>query len=506
MDATKVPTAPSRCCGPRPWRNWAGTQEIFPQRVEHPVTLAELCEIVKNVTARSGRLRAVATGLSFSDILQTDDTLLETTGLLGEASDGVFLPLEEELWRRPRPAVPLVRIAAGARIRHLNTALARAGLAFTNLGGYDGQTIVGAISTSTHGSGTQFGPLGDGVHSLDLVTTGGAVYRLEPTSGITDPALFERRHGGTIKLVQDDDTFWSVVVSLGCMGVIHSVVMQVSPAFRLRERRRLRSWREVRAELATEAPLNKFRNYEVLVNPYRRRDDDYTCLVTERDVAPPDAKRVPLPSGRRYAESITFLASTQDELLTAIKQQPRLLPTVLELGLGALVSDETLEESFLIYNVGKINTADVVSGEYFYPLRGGVFLRGIDQMLAMVERNIRRGIYQTSPLAIRFVGPSNAPLSMTRRERHCTIEMSLFREAPGAIQALLDYERACIDLGGRPHWGQLHLLTGEPGWLRSAYPGLDAWMQAYQSFNSKGVFNNHFTDRLGLSMPMETRP
>ena len=58
------------------------------------------------------------------------------------------------------------------------------------MGGYDGQTIAGVISTSTHGSGIRFGPITDDVRSLDIVASGGALYRIEPADGITDPAAF----------------------------------------------------------------------------------------------------------------------------------------------------------------------------------------------------------------------------------------------------------------------------------------------------------------------------
>ena len=491
-----------------PWVNWSGSQKIHAQRVEHPTSLAALREIVRDVSARSGRMKAVATGLSFSDILQSDDTLVETTGILGEADAGALLPLEEELWRASVPASPLIRVACGARIRALNGALARAGLAFTNLGGYDGQTLIGAISTSTHGSGLRLPPLSDGVRSLDLITTDGALFRIEPANGLTDPAKFAKRYGGVMTLVQSDHWFWPVVVSMGCMGIIYSVTLSVSPAYRLHEVRRVRLWSEVVRELLTLAPLRQFRNYEVEINPYRRRDGDYSCLVTERNVAPPDVRTNPVPSGQRSAESITFLASSQAAVLKLMIKEPRLIPGILETGLAALETQGAahVDDSFRVYNVGEINTADVVSGEYFFPLRDCAFLKGIQRLLDTVERNRSLGIYQPTPLSVRFVAGSKAPLSMARSEPHCTVEIALFSGTPGASKALLNYEQACLDFGGRPHWGQINELTGKPGWLREAYPGLDVWLRAYERLNTRGIFNNHFTDRLGLSMPLRVRP
>lgn len=485
-----------------PWVNWSGSQLVFPKRVVRPKSVPELLEIVRDVTACSGRLKPVATGLSFSDILQADDTLLEVTGLLGEPDAGVLLPLENELWHVRTPPRPLVRVACGARIRFLNAALARAGLAFTNLGGYDGQTLIGAISTSTHGSGVGIPPLCDGVRSLDLITTAGQYYRIEPTRGLTDPEKFQHRYGATRKLVQSDAWFWSAVVSLGCMGVIHSVVMQVSPAYRLQERRSMRCWSDVTRDLRAGA-LSRVRNLEVLINPYPRKEGDYSCLYTERRVARPDLPRVPLPSDRQNAEKVAFLDSTQEALLELMTREPRLIPGVLESGLAALETGmkDHVEDAHLVYNVGNINTAHVFAGEYFFPLRDDLYLKAIAALQALVRDNAARGIYQPTPFAVRFVAGSRAPLSMARGEPHCTIEMSLFTESPHVGEALLAYEELCLAHGGRPHWGQTNELTGRPGWLANAYPQFKGtWYETYKVLNDRGLFNNHFTDRLGISV------
>jgi hypothetical protein len=444
--------------------------------------------------------------MSFSDILRNDDTLIETTRLLGSLealapSAEVLLPLEQDLFRAPSPE-PLVRVPCGARIRALNAALARQKLAFSNLGGYDGQTFVGALSTSTHGSGLRLPPLCDAVRSLDLVGAGGRLYRIEPAGGLTDPEKFARRYGGDRTLVQSDAWFWSCVVSLGCLGVISSVTVAVSPAYLLSEQRRLRPWCDVARELDREAggPLEHFRNYEVLLHPYPLRGGGYTCLVTERGVAPPGTERRPLDPNRRAAESVSFLGSTQRELLAVMKSQPRLIPGILQAGLEALETGchPHVDHSYEVYDVGQINTADVMSGEYFFPLRGGAHLRAIGRLLELCAEHRRHGIYQPSPLALRFIAGSRAPLSMVRGEPHCSVEIACFNGLPYAAEALLDYERLCLELGGRPHWGQVNELTGAPGWLARAYPGLGTWLSTYRELNASGLFDNHFTDRMGF--------
>jgi FAD/FMN-containing dehydrogenase len=505
-DAERAPLTQAACGAhgrpsgdPIPWRNWARNQEIHPKGIYRPKSVDDLVCLVQEVSARGGRIRGVGTGLSFSDILQTDDALVQLTDLLGEGQPGVLLPLEEDLWRNPTPPEPRVRIPAGARIRFLNTALAGAGLGFSNLGGYDCQTIIGALSTSTHGSGIGLAPLPDAVVSLDLVTTGGRRLRIEPTRGITDPDKFAKRYGTAITLLQDDDTFYSVVVSMGCMGIVTSVVMQVRAAYRLWEHRRVMDYSAVHRELEGRV-FDRVRHYEISMNPFPRRDGDYTCIVTTRRVAPQEADNIPLPPAHRRAEALLFLSTTQDGLVRLMRNQPRFIPFILEEGIRNLETTRAghIEDSYRIFNLGEVNTAEVLSGEYFFPIRDNIYLKALQRLLAVVDRNRRRGLYQNGPISLRFIKASRAYLSMAHGEEYCSMEIPVFTETPGAAEMLLSYEQATYELGGRVHWGQLHELSGTRGWLATAYPKAAAWSGVYKQMNDRRVFSNHFTDRMGL--------
>jgi hypothetical protein len=483
------------------WVNYAGNQEVFARNVARPRTLDELQAVIRAVSARRGRVRPVATGLSFSDILQTDDTLLILTDLATEKEPKGLLPLEEALWDNPVPAEARVRVIAGARIRELNAALDRAGLAFENLGGFDGQTLIGAISTSTHGSGAALGPLPNAVRSLDLASASGALYRIEPKNGITNPTKFARRYGSVMHLVQDDDWFRACVVSLGCMGVVYSATVAVRSAYRLIEHKRLDTWSNVRRLLENRV-YEGFRHYEVYVNPYRRRDHEYTCLVVERRLATPGTKRIPTSASTLATEDQVFLPSSQRGLVRLMDGDQRLIPTILEFGLEQLVTGPKghIDDSFVVFNVGKINTAKVLSAEYFLSIEDNAFISAMEQLIAVVADNRRHGVYQTAPLSLRFMAPSDAFLSMANGRRTASIETAMFTHARGAREAILSYEQALYGLGARPHWGQIHELTGSCGWLRSAYgSAADRWLAVHAQLDPNGTFDNAFTDRLGIS-------
>jgi FAD/FMN-containing dehydrogenase len=133
---------------------------------------------------------------------------------------------------------PLVHIEAGMEVGILNLLLEKRGLAMCTLGGANGQTIAGAVSTSTHGGDVDRSPLPDYVRALHLVTASGREIWLEKgSSSITDDDGCLRRAVGCQHLcvVRDDDIFNAAVVSVGRFGVVYSVVLQVTKAFRLCE-------------------------------------------------------------------------------------------------------------------------------------------------------------------------------------------------------------------------------------------------------------------------------
>jgi hypothetical protein len=346
------------------------------------------------------------------------------------------------------------------------------------------------------------------VQSLDLVTTDGALYRVEPAKGITDPDKFRRRYGTRMTLKQDDRWFRSCVVSLGCMGVIYSATVTVRPSFRLIERKWLSTWSLVRPKLAARTLFDNLRHLEVYLNPYRRRDGDHGCLVTERNIARPEAAKIPVPESKLAAQDLVFRPSTQEGLLKLIEGNPRLIPSILEYSLEQLETGPAghLDDSYRIYNIGKINTARVLSGEYFLPMKDNVYLAAVQRVLDVIEDNRRRGVYQSAPLSLRFVKASDAFLSMAQGRETCAIEIAMFTGEHGAREALLSYEQALYAFEARPHWGQLNELTGAQGWLRSAYGESCQWLSVYRELNHKGVFDNAFTDRMGLSKELARCP
>ena len=134
------------------WKNHLGNQAIQPLRLYAPESLDDVVALVREAERSRCTVRAVGSGHSWSDVALTPGFLVDTSGL------SQILDLEPQLLRSGVDAARLVRAEAGIRLRELNAHLDAHGLALSNMGGYDGQTVAGVISTSTHGSGIGFGP------------------------------------------------------------------------------------------------------------------------------------------------------------------------------------------------------------------------------------------------------------------------------------------------------------------------------------------------------------
>jgi FAD-linked oxidoreductase len=182
------------------WRNWAGDQRCIPARIERPAGRGELVEAVQRATESGLTVRAVGAGHSFTDTACTGGVMLRMDRL-----DRV-LDVDRD--------AGLVKVEAGIGLGALSEAVWGYGMALENLGDIDKQTISGAISTATHGTGSRFRNLSSLVDAVELILPDGTL--LEVSAG-SDPELLP-----------------AVRVGLGALGVIATVTLRTVPAFTIR--------------------------------------------------------------------------------------------------------------------------------------------------------------------------------------------------------------------------------------------------------------------------------
>jgi L-gulono-1,4-lactone dehydrogenase len=479
------------------WSNCIGNQKAFPLNIFRPTTLSEVISIINRAENENRKVRAVGSGHSFSDVALTDDFLIDTHGL------NKVLTLDAETLKADAHRSTLVEVECGIRIVDLNEALDRMGLALPNMGGHTAQTIVGALSTSTHGSGLSLESLAGFVRSIVLAGSEGKVYRIERSDGLTDPDKF-RSKNNDIELRQDDDWFNSVVVSLGCMGVVYSVTLEVREKHWLSEARIVSSWAMVKADLLNGEVLQKNLHYEVLVNPYKL-NGDYTCLVTTRNEIPEPRNPSPEKANRSpLSVGFSFLPRPLIKLFGKLESfKLRLLPgsapRTIENSIKALEDQDYVGKSYKVLDLGAPNYVDGYSSELALALDDRSHIAAVEKIIEIADRNrVNKKSYHTVPFSLRFVAKHDLYLSMMYGRDTCMIEVPMIDPTTGGMQILKDIEEALIELGARPHWGQINYLEGGIDLIRRIYPKLDKWLAVRRILNSRGTFNNSFSQRCGF--------
>lgn len=249
----------------RTWTNWASTRTHRPPLTCRPTTLQELVAIVTRAEADRQRVKAVGSSMSYTEaaISTNVDVLVETDGLQRRLNGRLATTPDNVIPFALNPAASaranrLLHVEGGIKLQALNCMLEGRGLAMPTLGGAFTQSIVGAISTGTHGSDIDRRPIADAVQAIHLVGPGGREWWIERSSprNITAVERMEQlrtagRLCADLQVLYDDRTFNAVLVSLGRMGLIYSVVIEAVPAFRLRETRQALPWSAVAAVLRT---------------------------------------------------------------------------------------------------------------------------------------------------------------------------------------------------------------------------------------------------------------
>jgi hypothetical protein len=478
----------------RRWENHSRNQAVDPVEVLTAGTIDDLVTVVNQARQDQLTARCVGSGHSWSDVALT-------TGYLIAPDDLSDIALADRNLLRPgTDDSRLVRVGSGTTIRELNAWLDRHGLGLTQMGGYDGQTFTGAASTSTHGSGTAFGPLCDYIRSVDLVDGMGRRRRVEPAGGITDQTAFAQARLGW-ELCQKDEWFEAVICGMGSLGLIFSVVVEVRDKFELTERRRLSTWTQVRADLERGVP-GDYDHYEVYVNPYARASKwtdgklDRLCIVTTRQ--PPDGDR-----GSSHRPLLPELLArlrwpTALVMRLAGALAPGVIPALLDISLNAIKSDGYTNVSYRVFNIGSANDLRAYSAEMAVPTAGGEHVEAMDRVLEVADQYRRRGaIYHTAPIALRFVASSPALMSMMQGRETMTMELIQLVDTDGGMEILAAHEEALRHLDVRPHWGQINTLSADE--LAGRYPERATWARIREELDPHEVFAGPFTKRVGIT-------
>lgn len=421
------------------WSNWAGNQSAEPAVVERPTTEAELAAIVTRAAEQGQRVKAIGSGHSFTGIAVADHVLVDLSRydrVLGRVGSDVT-------------------VQAGICLADLAVELDRFGLALPNLGDIAVQSIAGAISTGTHGTGLGFNSIASAVVGLRVVDGRGQMLNL---SG-EDLALGR--------------------VGLGAAGLISQVTLRCVPAFGL---------------TAVEAPMDLDELLECFDEWIGEVDHTEffwfphtSVALTKRNTrvaAPPPASGAGAWLAGLKSDGIE---NGVFEAVCRIGQaRPALIPRLARAMASTFRPASYTAPSWQVF--ASTRRVRFVEMEYGLPL--GAWRSAFAELRRVYERLDSPVSF---PIEVRVLGGDDIAMSMASGRDSAFFAVHAYRGH--------DYERyfrqveaIMVDHGGRPHWGKLH--TRGVHYLSQAYPDFDRFRDLATRLDPDATFANAYLDQV----------
>ena len=435
------------------WTNWAGNVLATPTLRIAPTTVAEVTDAVVSAAESGTRVKCVGAGHSFTPAAATDGVLMTLDDLTGIES---IVPT-----RGPDGRVDGadVTVWAGTRLHRLGPLLWDLGLAQPNLGDFAEQSLAGAISTGTHGTGCQAPGLPATVVGLQLVTADGTVLSC---SSDAHPEVFEAARLG-----------------IGALGIITKMTIRCVPAFALHADER--PW----ALSAVLADMEGFARSADHAEFYWFPHTD-AINVKRNTRLPGDAELKPVG---RLQEKISdeFLSNEAfDAICRLTTRRPSLSPRINKLTSRALSARSFTDRSYEVFaSPRRVRFREM---EYAIPLAAASAVLG--DLRDAIDRS---GVVTPFPMEVRFAAADDVWLSTAYGREVCYIAVHQYHRMDHT-ELFRIAEEIFLAAGGRPHWGKMHTRTADD--LASMVEHYSDFVSVRDRLDPDRVFGNVYTERV----------
>jgi FAD-linked oxidoreductase len=430
------------------WRNWSGGVSETSTLVAGPTSETAVKALIIGAAGSGLKIKSVGAGHSFNDIAATEGLRLhfdDYRGLVSVNSD-----------------TNVATFRAGTKLHELPKLLKPYGLALANQGDIDAQTISGAISTGTHGTGLGFSGLSGMVKSLRMVLADGSVVYCDER---THPDLFEFAR-----------------IGLGALGVILEVGLQCVPAFRVAAAEDTMPLDEVLDSFVAQARTHD--HVEFFWFPHAEQ----ALVKTNRRLAPgeePDESYAPQTALAKFVDEEVVQNWAHQLVVSLGSVAPGLVPKVNQFAAGMMGHRHYVDDSHGVFvSQRRVRFNEM---EYAVPLEDG------PEIVREIRRMIEARDWRISfPVEVRCAGADDVPLSTAYGRDSMYIAVHQYaRESHveyfGAIEEVL------VAAGGRPHWGKLHTLGADD--LRERYDRFDDFIALRGDVDPNRVFANQYLTR-----------
>lgn len=438
-DATEAPESTGYS-----WRNWSREQRCRPYEIAHPHTREGLVEAVLQGAEAGRKVKVPGSGHSFTPAALTDGTMIRIEAL------NRILDVDK--------VKGTVKVEAGIGLGDLNRRLDKHGVALENLGDIDHQTLGGAISTATHGTGARWRNISAQIAAIELVTADGVLHELTEES--------------------DSDAFRAARVGIGALGAIYSVTLRTVPSFRIDRVDRNRPLDEVLSGL--DVIVDELDHFEFYVFPH-------TSTALCRESTRTDAAPNPPNRAAAYAQEVVFENWIAGAFAGVSRFVTPAIPALSKLAAAGAGTSRKLDHSFRVFaSDRRIKFTEM---EYCVPRASA--REAVEGVLGIANR---RDLKVAFPIEVRFVAADDALLSPSHDRDSCYVAVHFDRHGDGHKPYFDAVESLMAGFGGRPHWGKRH--TRDAADLRGLYPRFADFLAVRNRLDPGGVFANDYTERV----------
>lgn len=403
------------------WRNWVGNQSCITGYKGMPESESQLSEMIYEANKMDLKVRCAGSGHSFTSVVPTSGVLLSLQNMSG------LIDIDH--------SNNLVKVHAGTSINAVGKALKENGMSMINQGDIDSQAIAGALTTGTHGTGLALKNLASSIKAMTIVKSDGELLEIDESN---------------------IDLLKAARVSVGTLGVISNLTLQVQKSYNLKEkiwREDFETCMEVHDELA-----KKYRHFGLFWCP-TEKSRHYYCL--------PDTSKTSKTGNLKDVCEIKVMDITEDEPMTS--------------------EFEKVAYSSEIYPIDYIPNFHEL--EYAVPVENAK-----DAFREVRELILKKYPHCEYPLEYRFTAGDDAWLSPFYQQDSVTISVS---GEPGTDYwpFLQDVDLILRKYNSRPHWGKLHFLEYDD--VTNLYPKANDFRSLRRELDPKDMFlNDHLSGLL----------
>jgi FAD-linked oxidoreductase len=413
--------------------------------VEFPPTVAAVQRAVVAAAAQRIPVKAVGAGHSFTGIAVAPGVLLDLRDLSGLVS------VDADRGR--------VTLLAGTRLHRVPALLAPFGLSMENLGDIDRQSIAGAISTGTHGTGARFGGLAAQVVGATLVTASGDLL--------------------TVNEDENPELVPAVALGLGALGILVEVTLQCVPAYVLHAMEQPEPLDDVLTALDDRVAAAD--HFEFYWFPHTDR-----AMTKTNTRLPETAPRHPLSPVGKWVDDTLVGSGLHQIACSTGRAIPALVPTINRVSARIWGDREFTDASARVFATSR----SVRFREMEYAVPAANVRPAFEALRALIDA---RGWRIGFPVEVRFAAADDRWLSTAHGRATGYIAVHRYwREDP--TEYFEEVEQIMLAFEGRPHWGKMHTLDAAT--LRERHPRFDDFVELRDRLDPERLFRNPYLDRV----------